>query len=197
MARRAVIESLTPPAHDSMSMFRSCTIPRRSAARCAVEGRCGSAAAVSRATRTARRANIHLGVRNTGQPEGRVEALPGAAPAGPLPPAAARDRDAHDPRRRTAPDSRIVMALPGRRTPDSAPSYEVTWGHIPVPGGATTSGDDGTPGKRLRPSQRFSGQICWPGLEVSPDHALLPASQGGIRMTISSFARPSVALRYV
>src|SRR5262249_5125278 len=83
MARSAVIESLTPPAHDSMSVFRSWTIARRSAARCAVDGRCGMAASVSPATSTTAAASIHLGVRSTGHPEGR-EAIPGRAP-NPLP----------------------------------------------------------------------------------------------------------------
>ena len=81
MARSAVIESLTPPAHDSMSVVRSWTIPRRSAARCAVDGRCGMAASVSPATSTTPAASIHLGVRSTGHPEGR-EAIP-PRPSGP------------------------------------------------------------------------------------------------------------------
>ena len=81
MARSAVIESLTPPAHDSMSVVRSWTIPRRSAARCSVDGRCGTAASASPATSTAPAASIHAGVRSTGHPEGR-EAIP-PRPSGP------------------------------------------------------------------------------------------------------------------
>src|SRR5581483_5400554 len=80
MARSAAIESVTPPAHDSTSAFRSCTIPRRSAARCAVEGRCGSAASVSPATSTAPPASIHRGVRSAGHPEGDIEGIIRAAP---------------------------------------------------------------------------------------------------------------------
>src|SRR6266568_1919700 len=82
MARSAVIESLTPPAHDSISVVRSCTIPRRSAARCAVDGRCGMAASVSPTTSTAPAASIHLGVRSTGHPEGSriVMVPPGSRP---------------------------------------------------------------------------------------------------------------------
>ena len=81
MARSAVIESLTPPAHDSMSVVRSWTIPRRSAARCSVDGRCGTAASTSPATSTTPAASIHLGVRSTGHPEGREAILP--RPSGP------------------------------------------------------------------------------------------------------------------
>src|SRR2546430_10198115 len=81
MARSAVIESLTPPAHDSMSVVRSWTIPRRSAARCSVDGRCATAASASPATSTAAAASIQVGVRSTGHPEGR-EATP-PRPSGP------------------------------------------------------------------------------------------------------------------
>jgi len=93
MARSAVIESLTPPAHDSMSVVRSWTIPRRSAARCAADGRCGMAASVSPATSTTPAASIHLGVRSTGHPEGREAILA--------------------PRRHVPPGSRIPMVPPG------------------------------------------------------------------------------------
>src|SRR5581483_1542308 len=81
MARSAVSESVTPPAHDSMSVFRSCTIPRRSATRWAVDGWCGMAASVSPATSTRPPASIHRGVRSTGHPEARAEMR--RAPPGP------------------------------------------------------------------------------------------------------------------
>src|SRR2546430_16242005 len=83
MARSAVIESLTPPAHDSMSVVRSWTIPRRSVARCAVDGRCGMAASASPATGTTPAAGIHLGVRSTGRPKGWEAILGGQGPAPP------------------------------------------------------------------------------------------------------------------
>ena len=38
ISRSAVSDSLTPPAHDSMSVFISCTTPRRSAARWELDG---------------------------------------------------------------------------------------------------------------------------------------------------------------
>src|SRR5689334_21731435 len=81
MARSAVIESVTPPAHDSMSEFSSCTIPRRSAARWAVDGWCGMAASASPATSTRPPASIHRGVRSAGHPDARAEIR--RAPPGP------------------------------------------------------------------------------------------------------------------
>src|SRR5258707_7450989 len=93
-ARRAVSESVTPPAHDSMSMVRSWTMPRRSAARCAADGRCGMATSTSPATRTAAAASIHLGVRSTGQPVGRYAARGDFAMVSPVEFPAARVRPA-------------------------------------------------------------------------------------------------------
>src|SRR5690349_14868498 len=99
ISRSAVTESFTPPAHDSMSMVRSWTIPRRSAARCAVDGRCGMAASTSPATSTTPAASIHLGVRRTGHPEGPEAILV--------------------PRRHVLPGSRIPMVPPGIPAADS------------------------------------------------------------------------------
>ena len=69
MARSAVSESRTPPAHDWMSVFTSWTKPRRSATRWLVEGRWGMAAITRPATSTAAAANSHRGVRRAGQPD--------------------------------------------------------------------------------------------------------------------------------
>src|ERR1700744_5468259 len=92
MSCSAVMESFTPPAHDSMSVFRSDTVERRSAARWAVDGWCGMAASVSPAASTRPPASIHRGVRSTGHP------------------------DARDPNRGAPPGAGMVIAPPGPGT---------------------------------------------------------------------------------
>src|SRR5579875_3179417 len=79
IARSAASDSLTPPAHDSMSVFMSCTNPRRSAARWAADGRCGRAASTRPAASTAAAASNQRGPRRAGHPDGRSGARPGPA----------------------------------------------------------------------------------------------------------------------
>src|SRR6266481_938802 len=66
--RKAVRDSLTPPAQDSMSAVVSCRTLRMSVARSALDGLCTSATATPTSSSPARASRTHRGVRRTGQP---------------------------------------------------------------------------------------------------------------------------------
>src|SRR5579875_1825621 len=72
-------DSVTPPAHDSMSACMLCRKARRSTARCAVDGRCGQASSTATATTATMTATSQRGVRGTGHPDCRsgTRATPG------------------------------------------------------------------------------------------------------------------------